>query len=167
MPQNKIFIFGLDRAGKTVLTNYLCQGIVDKNVRPTLNFNPKTMMMKKLKSGIWDTPGQSKFRSMWLRNVARSNVLVYVIDVADKERHEESFTELSNFLGKIGESSAPLIILLNKMDLKGTKDQINKLKSQFEVSGIFKNPVSFLETTIEDTATLDKVKSKLEEILGE
>jgi small GTP-binding protein len=167
MPQNKIFIFGLDRAGKTVMTNYFCTGVVEEKQRPTLNFSPKTLVLKKLRSTLWDAPGQSKFRSMWLKNVARSKALVYVVDMSAQERYDESYKELNDFLGKIPSTEAPLILLLNKMDVDGAKQQIETVKSLFSISEIFPNPIHIRETTIRDTTTLDEVKGLLEEILGE
>jgi small GTP-binding protein len=162
---NKIYVFGIDRAGKTVLINYLTKGTIDKTFKPTLNFNSKTMIVRNLRSAVWDTPGQKKFRKMWLRNVANSKVLVFVLDTGDPDRFAEAKDELVNFLRDLENISAPLIFCYSKMDMDPTKKNKKIAEKLFDLPNLYEHQIYSLETSIEDTPTLDSLKEMVMSIL--
>jgi ADP-ribosylation factor family protein len=85
--------------------------------------------------------------------------------MGDNEKFEESHAELRKFLSKLGETSAPLIILLHKMDVEGASQNVEEVQELFSFSDIFTNSVLFMETTIQDPATLDELKNLIEEVL--
>ncbi len=49
MGNHKIFVFGLDRAGKTVITTYLSKGVVDHNTKNVKNISIDEMLVNTFK----------------------------------------------------------------------------------------------------------------------
>lgn len=68
---------------------------------------------------IWDVGAQPKIRPLWRHYTNDTDVLIWVVDSLDKERFEESRTELHNFLREDGLNDAVLLVLANKQDLPG------------------------------------------------
>jgi hypothetical protein len=91
VPMVKVFVFGLDNAGKSSLMRLLATGKYDNNYfPPTKKFRITNI---KLQSGVklvcWDMSGQKIFRVDWLRGAQASNILLFVLDLADSSRFEE------------------------------------------------------------------------------
>lgn len=61
MKRLKIVVLRLDRAGKTVLVNYLISKKVETQFRPTLTFSIKRLKLSDRTIVFWDAPGQKKF----------------------------------------------------------------------------------------------------------
>ena len=92
VPMVKVFVFGLDNAGKSSLMRLLSTGKYDSNYfPPTKKFRITNI---KLPSGVklvcWDMPGQKIFRSDWLRGAQASNILLFILDLADSTRFRRS-----------------------------------------------------------------------------
>ena len=119
VPMVKVFVFGLDNAGKSSLMRLLSTGKYDSNYfPPTKKFRITNI---KLPSGVklvcWDMPGQKIFRSDWLRGAQASNILLFILDLADSTRFEEAREELNNMLDLYELQNIPLLFLGNKTDL--------------------------------------------------
>ena len=141
----KIFIFGLDRAGKTFLTNYLFARIVEKSYNPTLGFNIQNFELADFGIQIWDAPGQKGFRKLWSRGYRDADMLVYVVDTADPDRYEESREEFDNVISNMTNKKLPLIFCFHKMDLPESKANIEKARKAF-VSSILNRNYIIIET---------------------
>jgi len=133
-PLIKVFVYGIDFAGKSSLMRLLSTGKFDFDYfPPTKKFRITNV---KLDSGVklvcWDMPGQKIFRSDWLRGAQASNLLLFVLDCADPGRFSESKEELWNMLNLYELKSIPLLFLVNKTDLadcdKNPKHIIDKFK---------------------------------------
>jgi small GTP-binding protein len=161
----KVFIFGLDRAGKTIITKYITKGIIDETFRPTLAFTPQNLVFPEVKIQLWDTPGQIKFRKQWLKNVARSKLLVFVLDVNDPVRFDEAKQELTDFIKGLYNMDAPLIIVYHKMDLPVAQENIGKAKKMLDVEKITIQDIHQIETSIKDVGTLDTLKQMMHDLL--
>lgn len=89
------------------------------------NYFPPTKKFRitniKLPSGVklvcWDMPGQKIFRSDWLRGAQASNILLFILDLADSTQFEEAREELNNMLDLYELQNIPLLFLGNKTDL--------------------------------------------------
>ncbi|MHA1104604.1 MAG: ADP-ribosylation factor-like protein [Promethearchaeota archaeon] len=114
----KVFLFGIDDVGKTSFARRIKTGeFNDNSFTPTRIFNIEHVQKQNGYLALWDMPGQRAFREKWFKGIQDSNIIIYMIDVANQLRFEESKRELWNFLNKHDSSGIPLIILGNKTDL--------------------------------------------------
>ncbi|MFW9922650.1 MAG: ADP-ribosylation factor family protein [Candidatus Thorarchaeota archaeon] len=109
-------ICGLDKAGKTTLINYLIHGEF-RNTIPTNGLNREKINLPKLHIDIFDLGGQSEFRPIWSDYNENSDGLIYVVDIADRERLNESKEVFHNILNSQINPNIPVLVLLNKCDL--------------------------------------------------
>jgi small GTP-binding protein len=161
-------MFGLDRAGKTILTNFLVTGATNKQYFPTIAPSMQLLVVKQLKSRIWDMPGQIKFRDMWFKYVMDSNLLICVVDMADYPRFSEAYQELINLLNHVMHHTTefpPLLICLHKVDLPEAQAHLLEAKKVFDVSIIYRAPIFFIETSIKNRDSLQKLKDKVAELI--
>jgi GTP-binding protein SAR1 len=157
---HKIFLFGLDRAGKTVITNFLTSGVKDTTFNPTLAPNPQLLVLKQLKSRIWDMPGQQRFRDMWVKYIIGSELMICAIDVADKPRFEEAKKELLGLIDNVHEKVSPIppmVILFHKIDTPEAQVNLAEAKSLFDVKGVYKGDLLYLETSVKQPETLEQI----------
>ena len=133
-PLVKVFVYGIDFAGKSSLMRLLSTGKFDFDYfPPTKKFRITNVKLdSSVKLVCWDMPGQKIFRSDWLRGAQASNLLLFVLDCADPGRFSESKEELWNMLNLYELKSIPLLFLVNKTDLadcdKNPKPIIEKFK---------------------------------------
>ncbi len=115
----KIFLFGIDEVGKSSLVRRLKTGEFNDNFfTPTRKFNIEYLPVEeKGLLAVWDMPGQKAFRSKWLIGLQDSNIILYMIDVTNQRRFEESRNEFWNVLNKNELNGTPLLIIGNKTDL--------------------------------------------------
>jgi small GTP-binding protein len=165
MANQKVFIFGLDRAGKTIITQYLTKGIIEQEFKPTLSFTQHLMLLPKVKCTIWDTPGQIKFRKMWLKNVQNANVLIYILDTSDSNRFDEAKKELTDFIKGLLNLKAPLILCYHKIDKAESKDNLEKAKALFAVKDNHIKDIYELETSIKDPDSLEALRNKINDLV--
>lgn len=144
----KVLIFGIDNAGKTALNTMMRVGEPPKITRPTLSFDINSLITKDLRFELWDAPGQINLRKKWERGIIGSQILMFVLDVADIDRYEEAKRELDKVLTNPDVENAPLLICYHKMDLEDSSKNITKAKEIIQ-RGISTRPntISF-ETSI-------------------
>eukprot|EP01147_Barroeca_monosierra_P001837 gene1837-4935_t len=99
----RIFVFGLDAAGKTSILYRLKLGKEIQAI-PTIGFNVETISLPNYSVSIWD---------VGVRNAVS---IVFVVDSADPERFSEAQEFLIDTL-KDGCEDRPVLILANKQDL--------------------------------------------------
>uniref|UniRef100_R4G4N2 ADP-ribosylation factor-like protein 3 n=2 Tax=Rhodnius prolixus TaxID=13249 RepID=R4G4N2_RHOPR len=112
----RILLLGLDNAGKTTLLKKLALKDVT-HVTPTQGFNIKTVQSDGFKLNVWDIGGQKKIRPYWKNYFENTDVLIYVVDSADRKRLEETSFELSELLLEDNLSHVPVLVFANKQDL--------------------------------------------------
>ena len=61
----KVFIFGLDNAGKTSFIETFKSAKVYNDTRPTKALQYNNICLDQLELVIWDAPGQISFRKSW------------------------------------------------------------------------------------------------------
>ncbi|CAM1326116.1 ARL3 (predicted) [Pycnogonum litorale] len=112
----RILLLGLDNAGKTTLLKFLASEDVS-HITPTQGFNIKSVQSDGFKLNVWDIGGQRKIRPYWRNYFDNVDVLIYVIDSADRKRFEETGVELSELIAEEKLSGVPLLVYANKQDL--------------------------------------------------
>ena len=123
--EQKVVVVGLDNAGKTaILSKFggkLGIGELTK-LKPTKGVERKKIVSSELELFIWDMGGQAEYRERYLENpeqyFLQIDLLLYVLDVLDWERYEESikyFKEILKII-KTLEEKPYLLIFLHKYD---------------------------------------------------
>jgi ADP-ribosylation factor-like protein 3 len=112
----RILILGLDNAGKTSILKQLSDED-PMSTQPTQGFNIKSVQVDGFKLNCWDIGGQRAIRQFWNQFFDDVDVLIYVVDSADKRRLEETGIELNQLLAEERLAGASLLVLANKSDL--------------------------------------------------
>ena len=144
----KVFLFGLDNAGKTSLVKYLKEEEVDENQSPTREFDVIKLVIEKQNFFIWDAPGQVKYREQWERGVLDSDLLMFVLDAADNERFEEAKMELDIILNNQSTEGIPIIICFHKIDLESAKENMMDAIKAISMDDIKERNVNWVKTSV-------------------
>jgi len=163
----KVFLFGIDEVGKSSLTRRLKTGQFNDNFfTPTRKFNIEYFQKKQGAMSWWDMPGQSLFRKKWLIGLQDSNILVYMIDIANQLRFEESKKEFWDIIKRNGIKDIPLLILGNKVDLINNlnhdkKEPLERTKKEiiefFEFEKLTNGKWEFLFTSVKTSYNIEKL----------
>ncbi|MBD3339841.1 MAG: GTP-binding protein [Candidatus Lokiarchaeota archaeon] len=179
----KIFLFGIDDVGKTSLVRRFKTGKYNDNYFiPTKQFNIEYLQITTespeiqpesnaestlLNCAFWDMPGQRSFRKKWLVGLQESNVLVFMIDVANQRRFKESKQEFWRIINRYELVNVPVLILANKIDLvndsktKKNNEHIKRLRAEimdyFEFDKLENRKWILLFTSIKTKYNLKKV----------
>uniref|UniRef100_A0A0G4F2Y3 ADP-ribosylation factor n=1 Tax=Chromera velia CCMP2878 TaxID=1169474 RepID=A0A0G4F2Y3_9ALVE len=109
-------MIGLDAAGKTtVLYNLKIGEIV--NTIPTVGFNVEEVTHRNLVLTVWDIGGQKILRRLWHHYYNGSNLVIFLVDAADRDRIQEVADELEEVLNAPELQDARLLVYANKQDL--------------------------------------------------
>jgi small GTP-binding protein len=114
----KIMMLSLDAAGKTSILYQLKLGEAVTAI-PTIGFNVETVKYKNLSFCIWDIGGGDKIRPLWRHYFEGVIALIYVVDVTDRDRVNETKEELHRLLRDESLSAKILLMMANKQDLPG------------------------------------------------
>ena len=144
----KVFVFGLDNAGKTSLLKYLKEEEVVDDPSPTREFDVIKLVIENQNFFIWDAPGQVKYREQWERGVLDSDLLIFVLDTADKERFDEARMELDIILNNFDTKGVPIIICFHKIDLENAKENMKEAIKIIELHEIKERNVNWLKTSV-------------------
>jgi GTPase SAR1 family protein len=122
----KVIISGLDNAGKTsILTALNKKYDFQKDVislTPTIRVEYQATEFLKNRIVFWDMGGQEKYRKMYHDKqelyFADTDLLIYIVDIQDKQRIETSLTYLDAILQYFQRNNmvVPLIISFHKFD---------------------------------------------------
>ncbi len=172
----KIFLFGLDEVGKSSLVRRLKTGRYAENYfSPTKKFNIEYIQEKEKLFSVWDMPGQKVFRSKWLKGIQDSNIIIFMMDLANQRRFDESKKEFWNVINHPELKEIPLLIIGNKIDLfnyskENDGEQLNTLKSEisnnFSFDKIRNREWVFLFTSVKTNFNIDNVLSTITHLLS-
>lgn len=112
----KLFVFGLDRAGKTSIMKHMQSGAF-LETQPTTRANIIRLLFNQMQLVCFDMAGQKRFRNSWNMFLKNPSALIFVVDITDPSRFEESAVELNRVLESPHAGSAPLLVFANKFDL--------------------------------------------------
>jgi small GTP-binding protein len=172
----KVFLFGIDEVGKTSFVRRLKTGEYNDNYfTPTRKFSIEYIHAEeKGLLAVWDMPGQLAFRSKWLKGLQDSNIIVYMIDIANQRRFEESKKEFWKILNNEELNGIPLLILGNKNDLvkfsdENYENQLQNLKEEifdyFGFEKIKKRSWKFIFTSVKTNNNIEKTVQTIFELL--
>jgi small GTP-binding protein len=114
----KVFLFGIDDVGKSSLIRRLKTGQFNDNYfAPTKKFNIEYLQEDDGQLAIWDMPGNLILRKNWLNGIQDSNILIYMIDIANQMSFKESKEEFWKIVNRGDIKDIPIIIVANKVDL--------------------------------------------------
>jgi len=164
MPSFKIFLFGLDQAGKTALSNYVKEQ-KDTTPRPTLSFNVGEWIIRDLQFQIWDAPGQISLRHVWGTGFNRAKILLFVLDASKQERFTEAKNELDKVLANLETRGIPLIFCFHKMDLPNAKENIAKARELLKLLLITDRYVKIFHTSVKAPSEIEAMKDTIVEII--
>nr|MDO8118779.1 Arf family protein [Candidatus Sigynarchaeota archaeon] len=138
MPKLQIFVFGLDRVGKTTLVSYLQENKF-VNHAPTIGVSISQIVLSNLTLEFTDVGGQKRFRPDWENYLKQPHIMVFVIDASDRaeERIQEGRNELHRMLQNPKTTGLPLLVLINKidLDLRMQRDIIEKKYGLDKIEG--------------------------------
>ncbi|MBD3342001.1 MAG: hypothetical protein GF353_23075 [Candidatus Lokiarchaeota archaeon] len=121
----KVIVAGLDNAGKTAIISKFGGelGVTDlKNLKPTKGVNRKRIESEKIDLFIWDLGGQEESRNKYIeypeQYFLQLDLFIYVLDVQDSERFEESYDYLDKLLEILLklEENPYILIFIHKHD---------------------------------------------------
>jgi len=173
---NKVFLFGLDEVGKTSLVRRIKTGQYNDNYFvPTKRFNIEYIQDdSRGLLAIWDMPGQLTFRKKWLIGLQDSNIIIFMIDVANQIRFEESKREFWKIINRYELFGIPLLILANKIDLfdhsvQDNKEQIGRLNKEiieyFEFEKIDNREWKLLFTSVKTNFNITNVTEMIFDLI--
>lgn len=169
--EKKIIILGLDNAGKTSILSILQKKYsIIKNLMPTRGVSRQVLNFLGTSVIAWDFGGQIGYRNLYLSRpdlFLESDLCIFVIDVLDTNRYDESFQYLSNILDTIGslEETPPIIIDLHKYDPDVQEDTELARKRATLIDKIATKSLemqfdcTFINTTIYIKETIDELFS--------
>jgi len=173
----KVFLFGIDNSGKSSLVRRLKTGEFNDNYfTPTRKFNIEYIQAEdKGLLAVWDMPGQKIFRSKWLKGLQDSNIIVYMIDIANQRRFEESKEELWKILNNNELNGIPLLILGNKSDIVKYSDenyeiQLQNLKEEvfdyFDFEKVENRNWKFIFTSVKTNHNIEKTVQTIFDLIS-
>lgn len=139
--RHKVIIAGLDSAGKTSIYEKVIEGTNPEELRdlpPTKGIERRRRSLNGIEIVFWDLAGQSSYRSNYLENpqiFLNTSILIYVIDIQDPQRFDESLEYFLQILMTIKNFDNPprVFSLLHKYD----PENVQELKSRlFEASSM-------------------------------
>jgi small GTP-binding protein len=171
MQIQKIFLFGIDNAGKTSLSQALRLGKANPDNQPTKAFDVTDMILKdfekKVEFKIWDAPGQTSFRKTWGRGMDSANIMVFVLDTADKDRFQEAKQVLLQVTNDLETRNVPLLFLYHKMDLVAAKENLKSAEAVFHPALTSDRKTYPLLSSINAPESIEQVKKTIGTIAQE
>lgn len=170
----KVFLFGIDEVGKTSFVRKLKTGEYNDNYfTPTRKFSIEYIQEdERGLLAVWDMPGQKSFRSRWLKGLQDSNIIVYMVDIANQRRFEESKKEFWQIINNHELDGVPLLILGNKSDLVKQSDaQLQNLKEEvfayFDFDKIENRDWKFLFTSVKTNHNIESTVQTIFDLVSD
>jgi ADP-ribosylation factor-like protein 3 len=159
-PLIKVFVFGLDNAGKTSLMRLLATKKFDYDYfPPTKKFRIINIQLDSgVKLVMWDMPGQKIFRQEWIRGAQASNLIIFMLDVADNHRFQEAKEEFWNMVNLYELHEIPILFLINKIDLICWNESVDQdIKKFFDLNRLDSQKVIIVPTSLPNRLGMEEM----------
>ena len=140
--ERKLLMLGLDNSGKTSLLQVIKKKFA-RDILPTRGVKREKLDFFGYPIISWDLGGQVQFRENWYFEKPElyftdANLMIYVVDVQDEDRFEESaeyFEKILNILDDLNEN-IPILIVLHKSDpdiiySEYWEENVNRIRTTF------------------------------------
>eukprot|EP01054_Gregarina_sp_Poly1_P000464 Gregarina_sp_Poly_1__463@NODE_110_length_13975_cov_113_221887_g97_i0_p4_GENE_NODE_110_length_13975_cov_113_221887_g97_i0NODE_110_length_13975_cov_113_221887_g97_i0_p4_ORF_typecomplete_len326_score43_79Arf/PF00025_21/2_3e35Gtr1_RagA/PF04670_12/1e15Galpha/PF00503_20/14Galpha/PF00503_20/1_1e09Galpha/PF00503_20/7_9e02Roc/PF08477_13/3_6e11Ras/PF00071_22/1_5e10SRPRB/PF09439_10/9_3e09GTP_EFTU/PF00009_27/4e05FeoB_N/PF02421_18/0_00021MMR_HSR1/PF01926_23/0_0021ATP_bind_1/PF03029_17/0_086AAA_22/PF13401_6/0 len=134
-PSMRLLVLGLDNAGKTTTLEVIKSGYSQKSlpfgaITPTVGLNIARVEADGVSAFFWDLGGQVALRTLWSKYFEDCHGVLYVCDIVDVERYEESINSLLNVMQHrlFKERPIPVVVFLNKVDAIHPADRIARFR---------------------------------------
>ncbi|XP_006873537.1 PREDICTED: ADP-ribosylation factor-like protein 10 [Chrysochloris asiatica] len=115
LEQREVLVLGLDGSGKSTFLRVLSgKPPLDSHV-PTWGFNSVRLPTKDFEVDLLEIGGSQNLRFYWKEFVNEVDVLVFIVDSADRLRLQWARQELHKLLDK--DPDLPVVVVANKQDL--------------------------------------------------
>jgi ADP-ribosylation factor-like protein 8 len=171
----KVFLFGIDDVGKSSLIRRLKTGQFSENFyTPTKKFNIEYIQKEDGQLAIWDMPGNLALRNSWLHGIQDSNILIYMIDIANQRNFKESKEEFWSIVNRDDIKGIPIIIVGNKVDLlnlnhQSREEQLNRTKkelmSYFEFSNLEGRSWDFIFSSVKTNYNVSSIINSIFQLI--
>eukprot|EP00441_Pelagodinium_beii_P016671 CAMPEP_0197671850 /NCGR_PEP_ID=MMETSP1338-20131121/77580_1 /TAXON_ID=43686 ORGANISM="Pelagodinium beii, Strain RCC1491" /NCGR_SAMPLE_ID=MMETSP1338 /ASSEMBLY_ACC=CAM_ASM_000754 /LENGTH=187 /DNA_ID=CAMNT_0043251831 /DNA_START=114 /DNA_END=674 /DNA_ORIENTATION=+ len=126
----KVFLIGLDGAGKTTIL-YRLKLDEDVTNPSDVGFNVESIEYQDVQFTFWDGSGRSDMRPLWRHYYCGFHGIIFVVDCSDKQRAELAHEEFAKMLGneEIQNQDVVVLVYANKTDLPDamTVEDVTKL----------------------------------------
>ena len=163
----KVFLFGIDDVGKSSFIRRLKTGQFSENFyTPTKKFNIEYLQEENGQLAIWDMPGNLALRNSWLHGIQDSNILIYMIDIANQRSFKESKEEFWSIVDRDDVKEIPIIIVGNKVDLlnlnrQSREEQLTRTKkelmSYFEFNNLESRSWKFIFSSVKTNYNISSI----------
>ena len=164
----KVFLFGIDESGKSALVRKIKTGEFNHNyfIQPKKFYIEYYEGNDKGLLAFWDMPGYRAFRNKWLDGLQNSNIIIFMIDIANQIRFKESKEEFWQIINRNELQGISLLILANKVDLLNHSNETNnnqnrrlekEVTSYFELDRINNRTWKLLFTSVKTNFNIKTV----------
>ncbi len=156
----KLFVFGLDRAGKTAIISTIKENKPITTTKPTLNLLVSKYFVENVEFAIWDAPGQIKLRSLWPQGYKNAGILFFVLDLSDPDRFQESKDEFDKVMEAT--KGVNLVFCYHKTDLG--EENFKKAREFCKLGDIKRRKIVSFKTSIHEEESMRELRKVLQEI---
>ncbi|SCU92522.1 LAFA_0F11144g1_1 [Lachancea sp. 'fantastica'] len=127
----RCLVLGLDNSGKSTVVDWILSTYKHQDrqaITPTVGFQIHTVPFAGHNVQLWDIGGQSTLRPYWDNYFDKTDVLLWVMDIAAASRVDESVHELQTILrnrDRLG-YNCRIVVLLNKKDLVNEAENVSQ-----------------------------------------
>jgi len=158
----ELTLVGLQYSGKTTFVNVLASGNYSEDLIPTVGFNMRKVQKGNVSIKIWDIGGQPRFRGMWERYCRGVNVIVYMVDAANRDNLDAAASELHQLMEKPQLQGIPVLVLGNKNDLPNALDH-DGMRDRLNLESIHDRDVACYSISCKNKTNIDVVLQWLQQ----
>ncbi|XP_044517580.1 ADP-ribosylation factor-like protein 10 [Gracilinanus agilis] len=112
--ERQVLVLGLDGAGKSTILHCLSGHGAKERMAPTWGFNSVRLPTESFQMDLLEVGGSQNLRFYWKEFLSQADVLVFVVDSADRLRLPCARQELHMLLAE--DPDLPVVVVANKQD---------------------------------------------------